>query len=413
MRMRRFVRFWWLGIAIVAFMGPAAGVAASPSPQDLVVDQTPNPGVYGNILWGISAIRANDVWAVGVKATETSNDTLAIHWNGTSWTAVPTPNPDGECQDGDIMWSGQELSGVSGVSPTDVWAVGGGCYGIDPLIEHWDGGAWSIVASPPLGVDGGGAWGSLSDVEAISSSNVWAVGYASSNAIEPLVEHWGGSNWTQVSSAPGVGEGYLDSLSATGPNDVWAVGGSGSNSNLIEHWNGSSWSVVPSPQPARGSSLDSVAAISPTNAWAVGSTRASTGAEVTFVLHWDGQTWSQVPSPNPSTASSATNQLRSVAAISANDVWAVGMYENEQTSIHQHRTLVLHWDGVQWDIVASPQPGHTSQLTAAAAIRTTPTPTPGTTSPGTRLFAAGVFSQYDRNIYDGHYTLPETLVMHR
>ncbi len=74
---------------------------------------------------------------------------------------------------------------------------------------------------------------------------------------------------------------------------------------------------------------------------------------------------------------------------------------------------MLHWDGVQWDIVASPQPGRTSQLTAATAIRRVPTPIPGTTSPGTRLFAAGVFSLYDRNIYDGHYTLPETLVMHR
>jgi hypothetical protein len=413
MNRRRFVRICWLGIAIVAFMGPGAGVAASPSPEGgLVIDQTPNPGVYGNIIWGMSAIRANDVWAVGVKATATSNDTLALHWNGATWTAVPTPNPDAECQDGDIMWTGQELSGVSGVSPTDVWAVGGGCYGIDALIEHWNGSAWSIVASPPLGVDGGGAWGALSSVAAISSSNVWAVGYVSSNGLEPLVEHWGGSGWTRVSGAPGVTDGYLDSLSATGPSDVWAVGGSGSNSNLIEHWNGSGWSVVPSPQPTRGSSLDSVTAISPTNAWAVGSQQASTGAEATFVLHWNGTAWGEVPSPNPSIAGGAENQLRSVTALSPNDVWAAGMYENEQTNFHQHRTLVLHWDGVQWQIVESPQPGHTSQLTAATATRST-APAPGSASAGGRLFVAGLFSLYDRNIYDGHYTLPETLVMHR
>ena len=75
------------------------------------------------------------------------------------------------------------------------------------------------------------------------------------------------------------------------------------------------------------------------------------------------------------------------------------MYESEQTNIHQHRTLVLHWNGLSWSIVSSPQPGRTSELNAA------------TTIPG-RVFAAGVWSPYDRNIYDGHYTLPQTLVMH-
>jgi hypothetical protein len=295
---------------------------------------------------------------------------------------------------------GQSLNGIAAASANDVWAVGGGCYGIDPLIEHWNGTAWSIVASPPLGIDGGGAWGTLGDVAAVSSGDVWAVGTQSSGDYRGLVEHWGGSNWTVASDASPAGS-YLTSVSATGPSDVWAVGGRDPNNNFIEHWNGASWGVVASRQPARGSSLDSVAAISPTNAWAVGSTTASTGAEVTFTLHWNGKAWSEVPSPNMSTASSASNQLRSVTVISPSNVWAVGMYENEQTSFHQHRTLVLRWNGTAWNIVTSPQPGHTSELTAAAV------------TPGGRLFTAGFWSLYDRNIYDGHYTLPQTLVMHR
>jgi hypothetical protein len=75
------------------------------------------------------------------------------------------------------------------------------------------------------------------------------------------------------------------------------------------------------------------------------------------------------------------------------------MWEDEQT-IHQHRTLALHWDGVRWSIVGSPSPGRSSELNAVAAV------------PGQAVFAAGLFSIYDRNIYDGHYTLPQTLVMH-
>ena len=401
MKLHRFTRFWCLlGIAIVAVGGAAMGSAAVPEPSTgLKVDVTPNPGVYGNIIRGVSAVNKSDVWGVGVQATDSSNNTLAIHWNGTSWSAISTPNPAPDCVDGDILWSGQSLNGVAAVSATDVWAVGNGCYSNNTLIEHWNGTAWSMVASPRLRIDGGDSWATLHGVEAISSSNVWAVGYQDAGGIQPLIEHWDGHNWAVVPSAsPGVTESYLTSVSGTGPNDIWAVGGADPSSNLIQHWNGTSWSIVASPQPTR-SSLDSVTAISPTNAWAVGSKHAATGAEVTFTLHWNGTTWSEVPSPNPSTAASASNQLRSVAAVSPDNVWAVGMYESEQTNVHQHRTLVLHWNGVSWSIVSSPQPGRTSELNVA-------------TTTASRVFAAGVWSLYDRNIYDGHYTLPQTLVMH-
>ncbi len=402
MNVRRFARFWCLlGIAIVAVGGAAVGSAAVPEPSaGLKVDSTPNPGVYGNIIWGMSAAAKNDVWGVGVQATESSNNTLAIHWNGTSWSAVSTPNPAPDCEDGDILWGGQSLNAVAAVSRNDVWAVGGDCYSMHTLIEHWDGTAWSMVGSPRLQIGGGDSWSELSGVAAISSSNVWAVGWQDAGGLQPLIEHWNGTSWSVVPGAsPRGGESYLTSISASGPNERLGGGGAAPNSNFVEHWNGTNWSVVSTPQPTRGSSLDAVTAISPTNAWAVGSQRASTGAQVTFVVHWDGTSWTEVPSPNPRTAGDAENQLRSVAALSADNVWAFGMYKSEQTNIHQHRSLVLHWNGVSWSIVSSPQPGRTSELSAA------------TTIPG-RVFAAGVWSPYDRNIYDGHYTLPQTLVMH-
>jgi hypothetical protein len=82
------------------------------------------------------------------------------------------------------------------------------------------------------------------------------------------------------------------------------------------------------------------------------------------------------------------------------------MYQNEQTAIHQHRTLTEHWDGTGWSIVSSPSPGHSSELNTAAAPSRQPSPLSGP-----RVFAAGLFSNYDINIYDGTYTLPQTLVM--
>ena len=64
------------------------------------------------------------------------------------------------------------------------------------------------------------------------------------------------------------------------------------------------------------------------------------------------------------------------------------MYQNEQTNIHQHRTLIEHWNGTTWNIVSSPSPGHSSELNAATVARgINPLSRP-------RTFAAGLFSTY-------------------
>ncbi len=61
--------------------------------------------------------------------------------------------------------------------------------------------------------------------------------------------------------------------------------------------------------------------------------------------------WSVVASPN---ATPGNNELHAVASISANDVWAVGTSEN---TLGNDQTLILHWDGTVWSIVASPTTG--------------------------------------------------------
>src|ERR1043166_2081474 len=81
---------------------------------------SPNPGPGGTLPWAVSARAERDVWAVGVQATYTSNDPLAVHWDGTSWTAVPTPTPVPDCEDGNIQWGGNSLDAVDGASADDV-----------------------------------------------------------------------------------------------------------------------------------------------------------------------------------------------------------------------------------------------------------------------------------------------------
>jgi hypothetical protein len=92
-----------------------------------------------------------------------------------------------------------------------------------------------------------------------------------------------------------------------------------------------------------------IAALSPDDVWAVG----YDDKYGTLVEHWDGRSWNVVPSPN--VGSKSDNHLYGVAAVSARDVWAVGYYDTDTSAPAQ--TLIEHWDGRSWNVVPSPNVG--------------------------------------------------------
>src|SRR5207247_10629796 len=61
--------------------------------------------------------------------------TLAGHWDGSTWSLDPTPDPSG------AIYS--RLAGVSCVSATDCEAVGSSDAN-QVLAEHWNGSGWSL-----------------------------------------------------------------------------------------------------------------------------------------------------------------------------------------------------------------------------------------------------------------------------
>ncbi len=108
----------------------------------------PNPtGGFGGVLSGVAAVASNDVWAVGSSGFDNSQgapvaSTLIEHYNGTSWSIVASPNPTG----------GGALTGVTAISANNIWAVGHMGFGRGGnLIEHYNGTSWSIVPSPSGG----------------------------------------------------------------------------------------------------------------------------------------------------------------------------------------------------------------------------------------------------------------------
>jgi hypothetical protein len=289
---------------------------------------SPNPGTIDNTLYAVSAVSSSDVWAVGFQVSTTGvTQTLTEHWNGTKWSVVTSPSP------GSIN---NEFLSVAAVSSNDVWAVGftaSNSSAQKTLIEHWNGTKWSVVKSLSPGTSP--VNDVLSGVTAISASDVWAVG-ASGTMGQTLAEHWNGTKWSAVTTPnPGQG-GVFQGVSAVSSSDVWAVGyftSNGAIQTLIEHWNGTSWQVVTSPSPGMHPSLWAVTALSATNVWAVGSNGSSTVFDKTLIEHWNGKQWNVVKSPSPG---STSTQLVAVSAVSAHDVWATGHADNNTLTENYH-----------------------------------------------------------------------------
>ncbi len=130
-----------------------------------------------------------------------------------------------------------------------------------------------------------------------------------------------------------------------------------------------SFEVVPSPNAPPeplGNTLLDVAAISATDAWAVGfhhNPAYCTFCPAPLVMHWDGARWSIVETP---TIAQPKVQLTSVSAVRSSDIWAVGHWLND-TALTAG-TLIEHWDGASWSVVASPNPGMFNALYGVAAV---------------------------------------------
>src|SRR4249919_4088864 len=249
--------------AAIALAGPAFAAPA------WVITPTVNPSpqkvAFSNVLNAVGARASTDAWAVGNFLGPNDDDgqvMLAEHWNGTAWSQVPTPN---------VVRFDEKLNAVSAAAANDVWAVGStnrtGFAHTDPLAAHWDGTSWTIVPTPATT---GSSKSILFGIANLGGGNAWAVGRSEAN--RALVEHWNGSAWTIIPTPDPVAPAgstfsgsTLTAVSARTANDIWAVGSfsaaKGTNSNsftLTMHGNGSAWTIVPSPNPATPSPVNGV-----------------------------------------------------------------------------------------------------------------------------------------------------------
>src|ERR1700746_3861382 len=207
-------------------------------------------------VFAMTSSSANDVWAIGnlVNLGTGLVSPLFEHWNGKAWTATTLES------------NNQFLFGASADAPDDAWAVGfNGSDSITTSAMHWDGTNWKRVVTPNVGE----GTNKLNAVLALSPNDVWAVGFSTlvappkQTATRTLIEHFDGTSWAVVPS-PNIGpnsanqSNRLLGLTANSTNDIWAFGsyfaadGSGHQMTLLLHWDGISWTVESSPSPTKG-----------------------------------------------------------------------------------------------------------------------------------------------------------------
>jgi hypothetical protein len=194
--------------------------------------------------------------------------------------------------------------------------------------------------------------------------------------------------WSIVASPTPASGGlnYLQGVSCVSATDCTAVGATtmntGASRTLVERWDGTRWSIVPSPNSsavshANGpvSVLYGVSCVSATDCTAVGDRTVDNLGTQTLVEHWDGTRWSIVASPNP--ASKAVF-LFGVSCVTATSCIAVGTYAN---GFKFSKTLVERWDGARWSIVATPNPNKFSFLSSVSCVRATDCVAVGSSTP--------------------------------
>ena len=185
----------WLVIAALA-LGMSLGVAGRAAAHDkwtFVWDQQ-FPGV-DNDLYGVDALDADHVWAVGTAGT-------ILFYDGATWVQ----------QAGGLTT--ETLYEVSALDASHVWAVG--AHG---TVLFYNGSAWTPQAS--------GTTRALNGVFALAGNHVWAVGAGGT------IRHFNGAAWQEQES--GTSE-TLHSVGAATPSHAIAVG---NNARLF--FNGANW----------------------------------------------------------------------------------------------------------------------------------------------------------------------------
>src|SRR5262245_9549106 len=103
--------------------------------------------LLGALLFALLALVSTGPFTTTIASRSSAPSAVATSTPacGLAWRQVSIP----------LTFGTSKLESVAGLSPTDVWAVGSYANGADTqtLTMHWDGTQWTIVPSPNVGAN--------------------------------------------------------------------------------------------------------------------------------------------------------------------------------------------------------------------------------------------------------------------
>ena len=268
------------------------------------------PGADVNHLNAVEALSPSDVWVVGDYSDDgTVFSTLVEHWDGTSFTVIPSPNPDS---------TSNGLYGIAGVSSDAVWAVGS--QGRRYLVERWDGSTWSVQPAPSRR-------GAFVDISALAQDSLLTIGYRK-------LWRWDGQAWTTIAK---TSEGYLEHMSSLSATASWVEGENDGPSSFAGLLDGEG--LKHDTGTCSYSKFGDITALADDDVWLVGYCNhgiALPSHTYASVDHWNGSSWRSV-------RNHVRGFLHGVDGTSSDDVWAVG-------DDFDGNALIEHWDGSAWSV---------------------------------------------------------------
>lgn len=234
------------------------------------------------------------------------------------------------------------------VSPSQAWFVGWkGFVAGGPVIWHWKGVRWEHERFPTP--DDNQDDVDVADLAVTTSGAVWGVGHANrvagdSAGLRPLAARWTGGRWRRVPVEIPRRASFNAVAPVPGTKRLWAVGsyglstwGAGGNGTFVARWNGKRWHRVPSPSLGHTSAFMDVT-VAGTKVWAVGSFRRS-GVQRTFAARWSSGRWTVYRGSH--------GGLQGIGGTQPRVIWGVGPGKD----VEPQRALLRRWDGGSWSTV--------------------------------------------------------------
>jgi Subtilase family/Peptidase inhibitor I9 len=327
--------------------------AAVWSQQTTPVEAPPGAGWEGT-LEGLACTSVNDCMAVGhlnspINNEEKSYFTLAEHWDGKSWTVLPTPASEGFRS---YAWTeSEELKDVSCATSSDCVAVGYATYGLcawgapceaNSTAIHWDGKKWSRVATP---TDPNAIFSLLYGVSCTSATNCIAAGIEEDEegghfSLHYLVLRWDGTNWSEV-EVPKAAYLIPQDVSCVAASDCFIVGTGGPH--LALRWHNGEWSTQETHLHYGALGISCVSA---SDCMSVGGRQ---------IGHWNGKEWTAADYDAAPAGLLELSDVVCAASWSCAAVGSVYHYTGFAWGTLSY-PVAMHWDGKQWSQEAAPKP---------------------------------------------------------